>query len=60
MDEDILNIFFSKTPFPNNFAELININTPIKEHTNSRISESIPSDYLPMIHVENDYALLAK
>lgn len=60
MNEDILNIFFSKTPFPNNFAELININTPIKEHTNSRISESISLDYLPMIYVENDYALLAK
>lgn len=53
------NIFFSDKPFPPDFQERINRDIPLQDTSWSRLSEHIPSDYLPILHARNDYVLIA-
>lgn len=53
------NIFFSDNPFPSDFRNCINHDLPLQDTSCSRLSEHIPSEYLPMLHANNDYILIA-
>ncbi|HCS88445.1 MAG TPA: hypothetical protein DIW30_08735 [Bacteroidales bacterium] len=53
------NIFFSDKPFPPDFQERINCDIPLQDTSCSRLSEHIPSCYLPMLYAHNDYVLIA-
>lgn len=53
------NVFFSDEPFAADFQEHIHRDLPVQGSMGSRISEHIPSDFLPMLYACNDYILIA-